>query len=527
MDRTGFLKQRLLVCLGFVVLVSQAVSAQHLYVGNDNPAGGIREYNLPLTASSTPNFTLPGNSIVSIGLDASGNLVAGALGGGLTFFTAPLTASSTPAATFNNGTSTNNGAILFIPSGDFFAATAGNAVNRFTPPFNNLSTPSQTITHPAFAGTFGLALDAAQNLYISSGGSSGGNLFVYAPPYNGSPIIITPNIPGTVYRKIALSATQLIACSVGGTTGRIDVYNLPIAVTSTPAFSITSAVNLPEAVSLDGAGNLYVGNLGDATVSVFTPPFSASSTPATILKVSTGQFSIFGIAIGNPPLPGGTLPGVASAAGAFNSFFRTGVQLHDGGSSPMTGRIVFHRAGSPGTDPDPFLSYTLSPGETQNIADLLPAMGQSGLGSADVFPNSGGLPTVVARVFNDGGSNGTVGFTEDLVKPGSALAAGDQVSLLVPADLARFRYNIGIRVISSGAVITITLRNSSGVVVNTLSKTYLSPSFEQVGAAAFLGGAAPAPNDSIDVRVDSGNLFIYGATTDNTTQDPSIQLGRK
>ena len=193
----------------------------------------------------------------------------------------------------------------------------------------------------------------------------------------------------------------------------------------------------------------------------------------------------------------------------------------------MAGRIVFHRAGTQGADSDPSLSYTLTPGQTQNIADLLPAMGQSGLGSADFFPNSGGLPTVVARVFNDGGSNGTVGFTEDLVKPGSALAAGDQVSLLVPADLARFRYNIGIRVLSSGAAITITQRNSSGVVVNTLSKTYPSVYFEQVGAAAFLGGASPAPNDSIDVRVDSGTLFIYGATTDNTTQDPSIQLGRK
>jgi hypothetical protein len=29
------------------------------------------------------------------------------------------------------------------------------------------------------------------------------------------------------------------------------------------------------------------------------------------------------------------------------------------------------------------------------------------------------------------------------------------------------------------------------------------------------------------VSVDAGSAFIYGATTDNTTQDPSIQLGRK
>ena len=40
-------------------------------------------------------------------------------------------------------------------------------------------------------------------------------------------------------------------------------------------------------------------------------------------------------------------------------------------------------------------------------------------------------------------------------------------------------------------------------------------------------GAAPSANDSLTVTVNSGALFIYGATTDNTTQHPSVQLGRK
>ncbi len=42
------------------------------------------------------------------------------------------------------------------------------------------------------------------------------------------------------------------------------------------------------------------------------------------------------------------------------------------------------------------------------------------------------------------------------------------------------------------------------------------------------GRARPPPaNDSVAIKVDSGSLFIYGATTGNTTQDPSVQLGRK
>jgi hypothetical protein len=40
-------------------------------------------------------------------------------------------------------------------------------------------------------------------------------------------------------------------------------------------------------------------------------------------------------------------------------------------------------------------------------------------------------------------------------------------------------------------------------------------------------GVAPSANDSLVIQVDSGSLFIYGANTDNTTQDPSVQIGRK
>ena len=58
-------------------------------------------------------------------------------------------------------------------------------------------------------------------------------------------------------------------------------------------------------------------------------------------------------------------------------------------SAPMTGRIVFHRSGSSASDSDPALSYSLAPGQTQSIVDLLPAMGLSGVGSADIEITSG------------------------------------------------------------------------------------------------------------------------------------------
>lgn len=520
--------ERVFVWVIFVAFLGLAASeaAAQLYVGNDHSPGSVQQYSLPISTTSTPNFAIPTNSVVALGVDTKGDLVIGALGGALTFFPAPLSGSSTPSATFHNGAAGNVGQIAFTAAGDFFTTSFGNSVNLFTHPFSNSSTPSLSITNANITSAAGVAVDAAQNLYISntvgSGSNTYGDLVVYAPPYTGTPIVSGP-ASGANYRKVAISTTQLFAASVTG-TGRIDVYTLPITASSVPAFAITNGTNLPEAVAVDVVGNLHVGNLGSSTVAVYSPPFSASSAPAITLTPGPGAFSIFSIAIG--PSPSAILTAVASANGALGSFFRTGVQLQNPGSSAITGSIVFHTAGVSGTTSDPFLSYTLNPGQTQNIADLLPALSRSGLGSADVVSTSGSLPTVVTRVFNDAGDSGTSGFTEDLVKPQNALSAGDQFVLLLPADLVRFRYNIGVRTLGTGASITVTQRNSAGNVVGTVSKTYAPTYFEQVGATAFLG-AAPSANDSLTVTVNSGALFIYGATTDNTTQDPSVQLGRK
>ena len=291
---------------------------QHLYVGNDNTPGQVLQFTLPLTMSTTSNFAIASNNVVAVAIDAAGNLAVGDNAGHLQFYTAPLSGASVPAATFNNGTATNNGQIAFTGS-DFAVATVSNRVNGFTHPFSNASTPSQFVTDPGMVSDIGTAFDPAQNLYISNagtgsaaacagtlspGGGCGSNIYVYAPPYTGAPII-TPNVINfpfasarTTYRKIAVSATRLYAASVAEAQGRVDVYNLPITAASVPAFSLQSGVNTPEGLALDAAGNLYIGNLTDATITVYSAPITAGSVPSLIYKVSTGAFAIFGIAIG-------------------------------------------------------------------------------------------------------------------------------------------------------------------------------------------------------------------------------------
>jgi hypothetical protein len=235
-------------------------------------------------------------------------LAVGDNAGHLQFFTAPLSGASVPSAAFNNGTASNDGQIAFTSAGDFWVGNVSNQVNMFTHPFSNVSSVSASVTNAGLVSAIGTAFDAAQNLYISNAGSgtaltcsSGAgtcsNLLVYALPYTGAPIIST-NVPSTAYRKVAVNATQLFAASVAGATGKVDVYTLPITSASAPAFSLTTGVNTPEALALDAAGNLYVGNLSNATVAVYTAPITSGSVPSLTFTVSAGAFAIFGIAIG-------------------------------------------------------------------------------------------------------------------------------------------------------------------------------------------------------------------------------------
>ncbi len=222
------------------------------------------------------------------------------------------------------------------------------------------------------------------------------------------------------------------------------------------------------------------------------------------------------------------LPTVVSAPGRFDSFYKTAVQLHNPEATTVSGKIVFHPAGASGTAQDPSLAYALAPGQTRFVDDLLPAMGQSGSGSADVVPSSGPAPFLVVRAFNDAGSAGTTGLTEDALTSFAALLPGDHGVLLAPADMANERMNVGVRTLGAGALVTVTVRGTNGYAKGSpIQKTYPANYYEQTSLAEFVSPVQPGANDSIDVRVSAGGLFVYGATADNRTNDPSLQVPRR
>ncbi len=221
----------------------------------------------------------------------------------------------------------------------------------------------------------------------------------------------------------------------------------------------------------------------------------------------------------------GVLPVAASAPGAGGSFFKTAVGLHNPNASPISGTLIFRRQAIPGSSADPTFSYTLAPYETLDYADLLGPMGQTGLGSLDLVATSGSIPLAAARIYNDGDPAAT-GALEDLMLPEEALLPGQGGTLIAPADPLRYRFNIGVRTLSAGAAMTVTVRDRTGATRRSFSVAYPGDFFFQLSANGFLG-LSLQPEDSIRFVLSSGRAVVYGASGDNTTHDTAISIATR
>ncbi len=113
------------------------------------------------------------------------------------------------------------------------------------------------------------------------------------------------------------------------------------------------------------------------------------------------------------------------------------------------------------------------------------------------------------------------------MNPTDALVAGDSGAIIAPADFAKFRLNIGIRSLELGVALTVTVRDKDGLVVKTTDKTFGPTFFTQPGSASFLDGYALSGGETLTFTINNGSAIIYGSTTDNTTNDPSLQLVHK
>jgi hypothetical protein len=295
----------------------------------------------------------------------------------------------------------------------------------------------------------------------------------------------------------------------------------PVSVQAGDLIGIARVASCGSPVGLSpGAINGLIAFSGDVetNISISSGTLSPSKTLAVM---ASGMGTV-------PPAtnPVGIVPVVISGPGLSGSIFRAAVQLYNPSATLITGQLVFHPQGFSASPSDPALSYSINAGQTQFLGDILAVIGQAGIGSLDVVATTGAAPVVSVRVYNDGGAAGTNGFTEDALKPSEALSAGARGVLVGPFDTLLYRYNVGVRTLAGGATLSITVRDSAGLVLRFLTRTYPINYFQQTDVATFLGGLPLASNQSITIVVMSGSLFVYGATADNRTNDPAVNFAR-
>ena len=224
------------------------------------------------------------------------------------------------------------------------------------------------------------------------------------------------------------------------------------------------------------------------------------------------------------------LPVAGSTPGAFDSYFRTAIQLSNPSSLQISGRLEFHPSGAVSSSADPGLPFSVEPFSTFAEEDIVEAMGQSGLGTLDVVvPIVSVGPLVSARVYADAGDRGTFGFTEEGV---AASCCGSQVIsiggaglLVAPPDPVHFRFNIGVRALFKAPTITFRVLGADGTALWQATRSYPPSTFVQEPAETLLGGPLAA-GALITVEVSAGTAIVYGATVDNRTNDPSIQFAK-
>ncbi|MEO8380093.1 MAG: hypothetical protein ABI779_10560 [Acidobacteriota bacterium] len=522
-----------------------------------------------ITASLSPTFEFNPSSPGTITLGASfqestnpipftnaggpGNLVAH-----MVFTFSPTATPGTPVTLSLDG---SGGLTQLNNTGGTAAETTANGQLSLVDGAINIPVPSLTITPSSSEvevnGTRTLTVTASTSLIrttsVALSSSSPSNASVP------SSVSITAgsrradiSVDGIAVGTAVITAT--LPASMGGATSNAEVNVVPATTSCTtpgaPAITASASVvsGATYAVTWPAVGAATEYSVEEATEPTFAAPSSrVVTTPTASFTHSvssdtryyyrvrarnlstgcslTGAFSnVASVLVQASVAPVQALrilPVVGSTAGDQGSFFKTSMQLFNVHDAAISGQVILHRSGTA----DVPLAYALAPGKGLAWDDLLAAMGTSGVGTADILADVGSaLPVSSVRVFNDAGAAGTTGLNEDALRVEDALQAGQSGAIIAPSDFVRFRLNIGVRSLEQGATISILVRDIDGSILKTLERTYGSTSFSQVTSTQMLDGLVLKGGESLTFTTMSGSAFIYGATTDNKTNDPSMQL---
>lgn len=97
-------------------------------------------------------------------------------------------------------------------------------------------------------------------------------------------------------------------------------------------------------------------------------------------------------------------------------------------------------------------------------------------------------------------------------------------ALVSSPDPSKFRFNVGIRTLGGPVGVAVSVKDASGTVVHSVSSVFPANFFTQLSSRDFLGGFDLDADDTLVITFSDGAAIFYGATTDNVTNDPSVQI---
>jgi PKD repeat protein len=379
------------------------------------------------------------------------------------------------------------------------ATTPADSVGQWTWAFGDGTTSNLQSPPPHTYNSTGMITVA---LTVVNNHTGGGGAFVTHVLTIGLPVTNTPTPTAT--------PTQTLTPSITNTATETPIGQ----PTFTPTVSPTQTLTPPPGSTSTPTATVTAP--GTATPTTTGTPFTPTNGPTSTRTKTRTPTPVQG-----PQVLAGYVAVAGSTPGNFGSFFRTAIQLTNPGPGATSGRLFYHEAGV--TPANGTLSWSLAPGQTIGYDDVVAAMGQNGLGTIDVYVAQGSpIPIILTRIYDDGGAAGTSGFTEPSFRVTEVPQNGGGY-LIGPSDVARYRYNLGFRTLTSDVHVTATVRNSNGAIVHTVSTTFPPNFFIQDSASGFLGFSL-GNNQSIQITYSGGGLIVYGATVDNVTNDPSAQF---
>lgn len=249
----------------------------NLYVAERPPQDAVVGFPPPFTGNPVTIASYGGVNLVSIAVTPSGSVfvapvnIFGTAGIQIDMYEPPsLTKVQLPVPL---GVHFAPQCLALDAKGDLFSSNdeqynGDPGMLEWTPPYTG--TPLEF----PFGGVEGGTYSQGANCAVDQ---NSGDLFVddptriavYAPPYTGTPVTITENTAGI--EPIAISSANDDLFVANGNT--VDVYPPPYTALGT---SVSTAVNQPNLVATDAAGNLFVGSTYNAGIAEYAPPYTAA-----------------------------------------------------------------------------------------------------------------------------------------------------------------------------------------------------------------------------------------------------------